>query len=73
VLEALAAGLPVVAADVGGIAALCPDRDWLRLVAPESVDALVAALHGFVPPSTPPPPPAWTWGEAAAAFERVLT
>jgi glycosyltransferase involved in cell wall biosynthesis len=72
VLEALAAGLPVVAADVGGVAELCADRAWLRLFRPESVAALVGALTDLRLPSTAAPPPAWSWRDAAAAFARVL-
>jgi glycosyltransferase involved in cell wall biosynthesis len=72
VLEGLAAGLPVVASDVGGVAALCADRQWLRLVPPGSPGDLVEALVDLAPPAHPPPAPAWTWAEAAAAFAAVL-
>ena len=44
IVEAMALGLPVVATAVGGIPAVVTDGECGRLIAPEDVDALSAAL-----------------------------
>lgn len=48
VLEAMAAGVPVVASNVGGVSTLVKDGETGLLVPPADVDALVAALERLI-------------------------
>jgi glycosyltransferase involved in cell wall biosynthesis len=48
VIEALAAGLPVIASNVGGIPELIADQQTGLLVPPQNPTALAAALYRFV-------------------------
>lgn len=43
--EAAAAGLPIVATDVGGVGAAVADSDWALLVPPDDAEAAIAALE----------------------------
>jgi glycosyltransferase involved in cell wall biosynthesis len=48
VMEAMAAGVPVVASDVGGVSTQVKDRETGLLVTPGDVDGLVAALEDLI-------------------------
>jgi uncharacterized protein (TIGR03085 family) len=48
VLEALAAGTPTVAADVGGVGEFLPDTPLTRLVAPDQPAALAAGIDAIL-------------------------
>ena len=67
VIEAMTAGVPVVATRVGDVAALLADGTAGRLVPPDDVDALAAALGGLLDD------PAARESLAAAGRERART
>ena len=55
VLEALAAGVPTVAADVGGVGEFLPDTPLTRLVAPDQPTALAAGIDAVLAVDAPRP------------------
>jgi glycosyltransferase involved in cell wall biosynthesis len=67
VIEALAAGLPVIASQVGGIPELIIDHQTGLLVRSQDHDALAAALRSFVQS----PCQAQTLGRTGQIFART--
>jgi glycosyltransferase involved in cell wall biosynthesis len=65
VLEAFAAGVPVIASEVGGVPEIVSDASLGRLVMPGDSDALAKAIADGVADET------WRASTAAAARNRV--